>query len=659
MMTEIFDVFSGSLLRELALTIFFKASLVLGLAYLLVHRSQKSAAQRHTIWTTALGTLTFLVLLTAIVTPRWSLLPSPESQKDRTTATRPVEPGAQSGVLASSHRELSSSGILEPDHQKKDSTPQTSIAWSTENSAQLALAVYLCGAFLILVRFGRALGSIHRITRSSRPIPRRTRRRLQPLAKRAVPCLVSDRISVPLTWGWFRPVILVPKSSCSWSRARWLAVLLHECAHIERRDYCYRLLQLLACATCWPNPLVWMVALLASREREKACDDRVVSRGMNRIEYAEHLFAIARAASNSEPQGAMGMAGSSFLRDRVRSLLRAHANRNQTRKRSLWILISIGGLLLLPLSSLGLTIPHPDKPKPGTLIHSSSAHIQSLVKRLDHPDSSVRQKSAWVLAELEASGAVGPLMQALADEDPAVRGVVAWALGEIKEPSAIQALSRSLDEDPDPLVREMAARSLGEMEHPMSFLPLLPALQDSNLGVRRAAVWALGDLRDLRAISVLSDILLGSKDEMMRIEAVEALASLPAILSPATFRRALQDESPRVRESIIQAFGEKTLAVPALHRVLLSDQDLKVRNQAAESLARIARKENRELEAVSALTRALFDNDPRVRRNVARLLGEIGSEEAIESLLPLLRDPDQQTRDQVIWSLDEINPSRD
>lgn len=88
----------------------------------------------------------------------------------------------------------------------------------------------------------------------------------------------SDRIYAPLTYGIFRPVILMPQKT-DWENARQLQyVLLHEYVHIRRLDTVTKLISTAALCVHWFNPLVWMMYLFFNRDMELACDERVVRR---------------------------------------------------------------------------------------------------------------------------------------------------------------------------------------------------------------------------------------------------------------------------------------------------------------------------------------------------------------------------------------------
>ena len=66
--------------------------------------------------------------------------------------------------------------------------------------------------------------------------------------------------AMPITLGVFRPTILLPESSESYSEPRRSAVLLHELAHVRRHDCLTQLVSQAACAIFWWHPLVWIGA---------------------------------------------------------------------------------------------------------------------------------------------------------------------------------------------------------------------------------------------------------------------------------------------------------------------------------------------------------------------------------------------------------------
>lgn len=86
----------------------------------------------------------------------------------------------------------------------------------------------------------------------------------------------SDRISSPLTYGIFRPVILLPKQMEREGGQKLEYILQHEMVHIRRFDGAWKFI--LAAALClhWFNPLVWVMYVFMNRDLELACDEEVL-----------------------------------------------------------------------------------------------------------------------------------------------------------------------------------------------------------------------------------------------------------------------------------------------------------------------------------------------------------------------------------------------
>lgn len=98
---------------------------------------------------------------------------------------------------------------------------------------------------------------------------------------------------MPMTWGVLRNCVVLPSSAVRWSAHRIRAVLMHELAHIRRRDYLASLLRDAVCAFYWFHPLVWWAAREMDEDREEASDDAVIAAGERPGDYAEHLTTVA------------------------------------------------------------------------------------------------------------------------------------------------------------------------------------------------------------------------------------------------------------------------------------------------------------------------------------------------------------------------------
>ena len=111
---------------------------------------------------------------------------------------------------------------------------------------------------------------------------------------REVRVKLIEQHSSPLATGVWRAAILLPRAALAWSDERRRSVLLHELAHIRRRDCRVQAVAQVACTIYWFNPLVWMAASQLRSERERACDDQVLQFGAQASSYAAQLLDIAR-----------------------------------------------------------------------------------------------------------------------------------------------------------------------------------------------------------------------------------------------------------------------------------------------------------------------------------------------------------------------------
>ena len=94
--------------------------------------------------------------------------------------------------------------------------------------------------------------------------------------KRKIQVRQSGLIKAPLTYGVWRPVILMPENT-DWNNTEQLEyIFMHEYIHIKRFDQITKLMLMTALAVHWINPFVWIMYLLCSRDLELSCDEAVV-----------------------------------------------------------------------------------------------------------------------------------------------------------------------------------------------------------------------------------------------------------------------------------------------------------------------------------------------------------------------------------------------
>ena len=147
---------------------------------------------------------------------------------------------------------------------------------------------------------------------------------------RPVQLLESDHPSLLVTWGLFVPKVILPRSAQSWTDERAAIVLRHELAHIRRGDWVIQIAGEILRTAYWFNPLVWIACARLRQESEQACDDEVLSSGVDGPDYATHLVELARLlkAEAAPRLPAPAVARSSSLERRIRAMLDARLTRH-------------------------------------------------------------------------------------------------------------------------------------------------------------------------------------------------------------------------------------------------------------------------------------------------------------------------------------------
>ena len=302
-----------------------------------------SASLRHYLWT---ATFAALVALPAVIdtVPKWS----PVEQASRPVVQRAALPrtGTVPAVPAP------------PAAPAKRPVPLNwpLILWMAGCAA--AATRFLVGAARTSWMVRRAAPAQHAATM------------LEDLAgslgiRRRVRVLVSASAPMPLTWGVLRPVVVLPDDAPRWPAARMAAVLLHELVHVRRLDLLAQAVAQAACCLFWFHPLAWLALRELRKERERACDDAVLERGVAPHDYAGHLMDLVRAlsAKRSAWSDAPAMAEASDLESRVRALLDRSRNRHPVSRRAAIAIAAAVAAAVLPFAAITVHA----QPAPGAL----------------------------------------------------------------------------------------------------------------------------------------------------------------------------------------------------------------------------------------------------------------------------------------------------
>jgi beta-lactamase regulating signal transducer with metallopeptidase domain len=246
------------------------------------------------------------------------------------------------------------------------------------------LAGWSVGLLALLVYFGLGTVRVRRLAAGARRVTNgrwleeasQARRTLH--VDRRVRLLQSDRATVPMTWGVFRPSVVLPAGAESWDPSLRRDVLLHEMAHVRRRDCLMQLAVRAACALYWFHPFVWWAAHEMRQLRERACDDEVLRAGSPASEYATHLLQVARSFGRPSLAQRASIAfarGPSFV-GRVTDLLDGDRPRGSVRRPVAVLSLVTASLFVVPLAAItpwpaGVAEDCVAKEAPARLVHAS------------------------------------------------------------------------------------------------------------------------------------------------------------------------------------------------------------------------------------------------------------------------------------------------
>jgi beta-lactamase regulating signal transducer with metallopeptidase domain len=317
------DLFPAAMQPDLII----RSTLLIGAIWLLrfaLGNSAASAATRHRMWLCGMVGLLLLPVLSAFLPE----LPVPLLRSEGETATA-------MGKLAAS-----------------GAAPDQAPAWA----AGLGL-LYLGVAAALLARMVHARWALARLWSAGETVESGWEEILPTngagLRRRRVSLRLSDSVAVPITWGTFSPKVLLPAAARQWPSERRDLVLMHELAHVERRDTLTQSAASLACALYWFNPAVWLAAREMRVEQEQSADDLVLGAGVKPRAYANCLLEVASGVGRHGPAvHAAATAGASQLERRLVAII-GPGNRRDKRTYS----ALLGAALLISIWFVSTAVP--------------------------------------------------------------------------------------------------------------------------------------------------------------------------------------------------------------------------------------------------------------------------------------------------------------
>lgn len=137
------------------------------------------------------------------------------------------------------------------------------------------LLLWLAGVATVLAHMLIGYVSVWRLCRSTQSIQEEswnsllTTERLRIGLRKQPRLLTHASAIVPCTFGLWNTCIVLPAECVAWPLVRKRSVLIHELAHIRRRDLLWQLLANLTCAFWWFQPLCWSSRIALRKEVKK------------------------------------------------------------------------------------------------------------------------------------------------------------------------------------------------------------------------------------------------------------------------------------------------------------------------------------------------------------------------------------------------------
>jgi beta-lactamase regulating signal transducer with metallopeptidase domain len=660
-----------------------KATLVLGVAAVFgaVSRGRAPASVRHAAWVAALLGAVLVPALTAwLPAIRVPLLPAELRPVPMAHASTPSGAPADAGQAAVVPQQRTAprsafdvaaiapaSSSAPPMRDAAAAMPHDTREFARRirdavSGVPWLTLIWAAGAALVLTRLVASRLAVARLTRSRVPgrkpwlgLARRLARVMR--VPRRLRFMRSDRIAMPIACGVLRPTVVLPVEADDWHDGRIRAVLLHELAHVRRRDCLTQLVVDAAVALLWFHPMAWLARRAVRRERERACDDLVLVAGTDAPEYATHLLDVARAAQGQPSRlvmsGGVAMARASELEGRLMAILDTTRARHALTARALLTVTLVAVAIVAPMSALDLwhapgvaaraVLESPiGRPTPAPKPEAVGVRVRPAAAGSEQQASTVTPAAAPVAAAPAIAGPA-PMPTPSPMPTPAVAPMATWQtaadIGPGFGPWKLQgAPTAGLKGGVLAGVPAKPGKARTPAD-PKIIAALNDALKDTDLEVRQQALFTLGRFGDPSSLDAMIGAL-GDADADMRQQAAFALRHYDNAKARQALGTALKDANAEVRQQAAFSLGAQRSA-EAVDPLLgaLKDGDADVRKQAAFALAQI-----RDPRAADALMVAAKDADAEVRAQAFFGLARLGDPRAQDLAIAGLKDSSPDVR---------------
>ena len=217
-------------------------------------------------------------------------------------AENTVDPGTVHIAVSESH--LPASGVVTGGYQSvtADNAPQAAQAVP---SVSVWTALWIAGMTVLAGIFLLSYVKSKQEFRTALPLRNENIAKWlnEHRLKRKIEIRQFSGITAPMTYGLFRPVILLPQNTDLDNKQQLEYILFHEYVHIRHCDTALKFLATVALCVHWFNPLVWVLYILFNRDIELTCDECVIRRfgADNRSAYARTLISMEERKSFIAP----------------------------------------------------------------------------------------------------------------------------------------------------------------------------------------------------------------------------------------------------------------------------------------------------------------------------------------------------------------------
>ena len=281
--------------------------------------------------------------------------------------------------------------------------------------AKWAIFLFAAWVLAVFVMVGRVVLSycyLRRLKRNCSPPSQHHQDRLKrwlayARLNRSVRLSSSEETSVPMVIGFMKPVIVIPQALArELTEEEFEQVVLHEIAHVRRRDDWMKLVQKLIEAVLFFHPAVLWIGRRLNLEREIACDDSVISLTGRARPYAACLIKLLEITSLR--QSSLLAPGAVTIKRQISSRVEMIVDK----RRNATLILSKVGLLVM-LLAMALVVAEAARMSPVLALIQpvSSSSDNELLKDEFDPRDLKSDKSATVRA-----GAAHTL-EATADND--------------------------------------------------------------------------------------------------------------------------------------------------------------------------------------------------------------------------------------------------